>query len=39
VAHLHAQLVMPDLADKDYQPVRIKIGKSVNQLKNKSRNK
>ncbi len=39
VTHLHAQLVMPDLTDKDYQPVRIKIGKSVDQLKNKSRNK
>ncbi len=28
VAHLHAQLVMPDLDDPEYEPVRIKIGKS-----------
>lgn len=28
VAHLHVQFVVPNLADPQYQPVRIKIGKN-----------
>jgi len=32
VAHLHAQLVVPDLEDPDYEPTRIKIGKSPEKL-------
>ncbi len=27
VAHLHAQFVMPDLDDPEYEPIKIKIGK------------
>jgi ATP adenylyltransferase len=33
VQHLHAQLVQPDLAAENYQPVRIKLGKSPEKLK------
>jgi diadenosine tetraphosphate (Ap4A) HIT family hydrolase len=36
VNHLHAQLVVPDLTDPDYQPVRFKIGKDPDKLKSGS---
>ena len=39
IKHLHVQFIVPDIDQPDFEPVRIKIGKSVNQLKNKSRNK
>jgi len=28
VKHIHAQLIVPDIHDLDYQPVRVKIGKT-----------
>ncbi len=32
VAHLHVQLLVPDIDDPNYQPVRVKIGKSPEKL-------
>jgi len=32
VAHLHVQLLVPDIDDPDYEPVRVKIGKSPEKL-------
>jgi len=32
VAHIHAQFLMPDLTDPEYEPCRIKIGKSFSKL-------
>lgn len=33
VQHIHVQFIQPDLEDPDYQPVRIKIGKSPEKLR------
>ena len=32
VNHLHAQVIMPDIEDPQYQPVRVKLGKSPEKL-------
>lgn len=32
VSHLHSQFIVPDIDDPDYQPVRVKLGKSPNKL-------
>lgn len=32
VAHLHVQLLVPDIEDPNYEPVRVKIGKSPDKL-------
>ena len=39
VAHLHAQFIVPDLADSEYASVRFKIGKRPEQIPDNARQK